>query len=135
MKKVLCLLLAFWLPLFFSAASIASTSMQLQASMHTLASAEATSNASANSMQHCEQHMADMAVAAQHHMPADMQHDTSADLQHGKCQDCGLCLNLVYYQQVPVVTSQHQQHVQPQHVAWISTSHLPTPDQRPPIAR
>jgi len=123
LKKLICLLLALWLPLFFSAASFASTTMQLDASMDAMSSqiAEA-SQASTDMPEHCKMHMAE-------HSDQSGPNKTS----HEKCEHCGLCINIVYYSPNNTAPTISNHHPLSAHVAWVSSPHLSTPNHRPPI--
>jgi len=115
MKKLICMLLALWLPLFFSAASFASSSMQLGNAMNTMA---LTEQANSNDMpEHCQMDMG----------KADQQAD------HSKCEHCGLCLSIVYYclsLPIPEISDLHSLSAR---LAWASSPHPTTPNHRPPI--
>jgi hypothetical protein len=121
MKKTICLLLCFWLPLFFSAASFASTDMQLAEVLH-------ATQLVAAPMVHADNAMPDDCPMAK------MDHGSKSDkTAHGKCQHCGFCVSMAFYPATAIVHGDLPYHLLSAHIAWASTSHIPPADQRPPI--
>ena len=115
----------FWLPLFLSTASYASTQMQI----HEIASvasndAQGVVASEQNAMpEHCTMSSTAKSKAADH----------KDQTSHGKCQHCGFCVNIAFYP-LPVVNDlPTSPHTLSAHIAWASLPHFTATDQRPPI--
>jgi len=128
MKKKICLLLCFWLPLFFSAASYASANMQVAEAL-----VQATKMASPSGS------MATSVSKAEHAMPDDCPMSVTNKgtkenkTSHNKCQQCGFCISASFC--TATFISGHSVPRPPfsSHIAWTSSPYLSPTDQRPPI--
>ena len=135
MKKIICLLLCFWLPLFFSAASFASTSMRVSEAIQAndiVSSApimQADLQADKAMPEHCPMSMAKS--MADH---ADKNGSGQDKTAHDKCQHCGFCVLLAFY--LPGIVNNDPLTHPPlsAHIAWVPSSHFQPANQRPPIS-
>jgi len=128
MKKKICLLLCFWLPLFFSAASYASANMQIADVL-----AQSTKMASPSSPMAASVSKAESAMPDDCPMNMANQGAKEGKTSHDKCQQCGFCISITFY---PVaLISDHSLPHPPfsSHIAWTSSPYLSPTDQRPPI--
>jgi hypothetical protein len=123
MKKCVSLLLIFWLPLFFSVAGFASTSVQAGELMsgHIPQQQYANEQSSKQGSDHCQ------------HMAAKPCSHKDCATSHTTCQHCGLCVNLVFYPSPTNAPAMAITSPLSNHVAWVSSPHLTSPEQRPPI--
>lgn len=123
MKKIISLLLVLWLPLFFSTAGYAATSMQAQAGA--VSSKADVQTHHAQMSEHCKMMFEDNAS----------QPDKDQNQRHtGKnaCQHCGFCVSLGFFA-VPDFGLQQSHHPLISHTGWASSPHTTSTDLRPPI--
>lgn len=150
MKKAICLLLCFWLPLFFSAASYASTHM-ISANVQTsenasLAHADSSSEYTVivAVLPNATKNVAPL-MQAENEMPDDCPmvkgsasdgmtgHGTNDKTPHNKCQHCGFCASMALYPVATIIDGSAPYHQFGGNIAWVSSSYLSPADQRPPI--
>lgn len=130
MKKIICLLLCFWLPLFFSAASYASTHMVST----NMISADIVVSADEVPMMQADNKMPDDCPMGKGSASGDMaDHGTQDKTPHNKCQHCGFCASMAFYPVAAIVDGPASYHLLSSHIAWAPSSYLPPADQRPPI--
>ena len=129
-RKTFCLLLACWLPLFFSATAFASSNMQVNQTLAAIAVSQASDNCHQKTTQKdmpCAEHAMPTQAAGSHCNQAD-----NGETHH-KCEHCGLCANFALY--LPVVVTPLLVQTQPlaSHAGWTASPTLTPPALRPPI--
>lgn len=129
-RKTFCLLLACWLPLFFSATAFASSNMQVNQQLAAIAVSQAGNHSHHKTAQKdmpCAEHVTPAQAADSHCRQAD----NSKTCQ--KSKHCGLCANFALY--LPIVVTPLLAQTQPlaSHVGWIASPTLTPPALRPPI--
>jgi hypothetical protein len=126
MKKLISILMVFWLPLFLSTASYASTKMHAQEEPSTVVAVDHEAMASSD---HGAEH--DLCSRGSSEESQDSGHQDSSS--HGQCQHCGFCVALVFYTAPVINDLPLAQHPLSAHIAWVSSPHVTATDQRPPI--
>jgi len=128
--KSFCLLLACWLPLFFSATAFASSNMQVNQQLAAIAASQASNHSHHKTAQKdmpCAEHVTPAQATDSHCKQAD-----NSKTCH-TCQYCGLCADFALY--LPIMAMPLLVHTQPlaSHVGWIASPTLTPPALRPPI--